>query len=361
MWYITFHGGQDDGSDGQGGAGAGQASKSGVNKVHAYDDDGQLITKDVLPASIPNVTLDELRGIGFGAAGYLYVVNSYSGDSQILYFTGAADSHGTHDFLGVFVMREATGGLDCSAAARGCVESIVHPFAFTFDGSGNCYVSSQDTNVATLLPASGTPQIAPYLAQTYPNNQFLPGTFVASSNGALPKVPQAQPDVSPPQGLEVAFDKSNTKVVNSVRDVLFNQGSLYVADEPGNAVKIYDGTSGELTGEISDSSLLAAPVHLLLAGDDLYIGSTGTPAGGSPGVVRYSLTDGTYAPFITRVDSPSGMGIGADGNFYVALRKGRCVAKYSMNGVLLGCLVCDLPDDPEFLLYVPDATRSRGP
>ena len=49
------------------------------------------------------------------------------------------------------------------------------------------------------------------------------------------------------------------------------------------------------------------------------------------------------------------MGIGADGNFYVALRKGRCVAKYSMNGVLLGCLVCDLPDDPEFLLYVPNA------
>lgn len=343
MWYVTFHGGGCGSADEAGGADD-KSGKSGVNKVHAYDDDGNLITKDVLPTSIPGVTLCELRDIGFGPDGYLYVANSYSDYSQILRFSGAPDSSGTHAFVGVL-------------ASCATVDAIVHPFAFTFDAAGRCLVSSQDTNVVTGLDLSSGAAlpIAPYLSNTYPAQQLLPGTFVASAEGKLPNVPLAQPNVPTPQGLAVGFNNgdagaaasSKLKVASSVRDVLYDLGALFVADEPGGAVKIYDGAQGNLEYVIADEALLAKPVHLLVAGGTLYIGSAGASA-----VLSYQ--DGALTPFISGIGSPSGMAFGADGCFYVADRQGRSVLKYDPNGTLLGSFLSGLPDNPEFLLYVPN-------
>jgi hypothetical protein len=317
MWYITFHGGDD-----------------GVNDVHAYDDSGELVVKHVLPKRPPR---RELRGIGFGPDGYLYVVNGYKKYSQILRYEGKP-CEGCHCFVDVF-------------ASKHTVDALIHPFSFAFDPFGYCYVTSQDTNVTTRLSQAGRPKpIAPYLAQTYPHNQLLDGTFVASSSGRLPEVPSASPGVEPPQGLEVTVESG--KVSHSVRDVLIYSDRLFVADEPGNAVKIYDRRSGELAAKIADDNLLAAPVHLLARKDNIYIGSTGTKA-----VLRYAIASGTLHKFIEGLESPSGMTFGRDGCFYVESRKDRCVLKYDEKGNYIDKLIKDLPDEPEFLLHVPDAAR----
>jgi hypothetical protein len=342
MWYVTFHGGKTSAQQ--------SSAKSGVNKVHAYDDSGDLITKDVLPKNIPRVKLRELRGIGFGPDGDLYVVNAYRKYSQILRFRKAASADSWYDFVGIFAAPSA------AEPASFAVDAIVHPFAFTFDPDGNWYISSQDTNVVTRLPPSpGTAlTIAPYLAATYPNAQLLPGTFVASSNGQLPYAPQPTTPVPPLQGLEVLLSKgSNAKVLKSVRDVLFHEGVLYVADEPAGAVKLYDGASGQLIGQIA-SALLAQPVHLLMAGETLLIGSTGTTP--APAVLSYDLATKTLATFIAGIGAPGGIAQGADGCFYVAIRKDKSIVKYDPHSQTLSTFICKLPDYPEFLLYVPNSS-----
>lgn len=316
MWYITFHGGDD-----------------GVNNVHAYDDNGDLAVKHVLPKHPPR---SELRRIAFGPDGYLYVVNGSKKYSQILRYKGKPGGDGSHEFINVF-------------ASKHTVAALVHPFSFAFDLFGYCYISSQDTNVVTRLShVTGTPKrIASYLAQTYPDNQLLDGTFVASSDGHLPDVLPAKPDVQSPQGLGVSLDSG--KVSHSVRDLLFHWDSLIVADEPDNAVKIYNKVTGKLVTCIVDDDLLASPVHLLARDGEIYIGSTGTKA-----VLRYYIGTGTLAKFIEGIKSVSGMSFGGDGCFYAASRKDRCILKYDGNGNFIHKFIKDLPDDPEFLLYVPN-------
>lgn len=354
MWYITFHGGTQALSTNT--APSKQAKKSGVNTVHAYDDNGQLMTKHVLPKSIDGVTLCELRGMIFGPDGDLYVVNSYWKYSQILHFKGAAKADGSHDFVGIFAAPPGAGPSSFS------VDAIVHPFNFTFDQDANWYISSQDTNVITRLPPDpGTAlMIAPYLSSAYPDSQLLAGTFVASSNGSLPHAPRTTTNIPPPQGLEVllannagASSGPSSKVAKSVRDLLFHQGMLYVADEPASAVKLYDGASGELLGQIADASLLAQPVHLFPIGDTLLIGSTGT-TNLAPAVLQYDPATKTLANFITGIGSPAGIAQGADGCFYVAIRKDKSIAKYDPHSQALTPFIPSLPDEPEFLLYVPD-------
>src|SRR5262245_10938154 len=114
MWYVSFHGGNDADNNQTAQASATHGKKSGkkggVNKVHAYaDGSGQLITKDVLQKNIPGLTLRELRDIGFGPDGDLYVVNAYSQYSQILRFKGAANADGSHDFVGIFAAPSGAG------------------------------------------------------------------------------------------------------------------------------------------------------------------------------------------------------------------------------------------------------------
>jgi len=307
-----------------------------------------LKTQELLKAPLsPGIKLDELRGMTVGPNGYLYVVNSDKSQSQVLVFTGSGDSDYAYSFIGVYADPSVSKG-------------IAHPFAITFDANGNGYVSSQDTNVVTALSpgTKGTPlPVASFLQHYAPPlgpQEFLPGTFVASCYGALDGVAPAPPNVPTPQGLDL--DPPQGPASHSVRDVLVIGEVLYVADEPGNAVKKYSlvdtalpGTQGQLQGQITNASL-QGPVHLLVNSGSLYITS-------SDSILVCDLQGGAVAPFLSGLKSPSGMAFGPGGNFFFADRKGKAIyqsaydsstKKYGLPTVFIS----GLPDEPEFLLHV---------
>jgi hypothetical protein len=328
MWYVSFQG----------------ETGTVVPNILVYHNNGKPHTQpNLLPTGSGDPKLEELRG--FAVAGdLLYVISAHKTVSEILVYQGSKKNGYT---------------FKSTLASRDTVSSIFHPFDLTFDGAGHCYVSSQDSNVVTALSASGKPlPVASFLQQEYPAPAaFLAGTFVASATGNLPGVPQPPPpDVAAPQGLELSYTDppTNSRVANSVRGVVFYNSFLYVADEVGNAVKVYDGHAGELYGQILGENL-KAPVHLLLNKGVLYIGSTGNDS-----VVSYDLSkgapSGTVAPatFIDgKVNHVAGLAFDADGYFYAAERKAKKIEKFKPNGKRAGDFIINLPDEPEFIFYVP--------
>ena len=329
MWYISFHGGS-----------------KGINNIRVYHDNGNPHSQpDLLPTGGSNPLLQELRGLVI-VGNLLYVVNAYIKCSQILVYE--ADGNAGYHFKEVF--------------ADDTINSILHPYDLTFDSQGHCYVSNQDTNVVTgLQGANSALPVASYLQRHYsPSDNFLKGTIVASSKGALPGIPTAPPpDVSTPpgQGLEVGFTPNLKKVNHSVRGVLSYGDYLYVADEPADAVKVYDLSTGKLYGQIAGDKL-KRPVQLLLRANttELYISSSGNDS-----VMSYDLShgppSGIVAPrmFISgEVKNISGMAFDADGCFYAAERIAKRIKKFPADGSGAGeHFIKLLPDEPEFILYVP--------
>jgi len=321
MLLVTFHGGS-----------------GGQNNVGAYADSGANIGTElslaVLAVPDPNL-LSELRGIGLVADGLLWVISGAKSASAILAFRGSGTSYA---YTGAPVVE------------YGPVNSLWHPFDFTFDGNSSCYVSNQDTDVvarlavaADLLSATTTP-VAPAL----PPGTYLDATFVASSNGDLPGVP-ATTAVPSPAGLEVAFDcsASSVSVANSVRGVVWALGCLYVADEVANAVKVY-GPTGEYLGQ---SKPIDSPVHLVLDGQILYTGSgdhvyAAALDPSSPAKLAFGKVKGIS------VKKVSGMAFGGNGAFYVASRKDKEIYKFPSVSSPSGATSWKVADEPEFLLHV---------
>ena len=142
------------------------------------------------------------------------------------------------------------------------------------------------------------------------------------------------------------------KVEHSVRGVVCVGPSLLVADEPGDAVKVYATATGQLQGQICGNDL-TAPVHLLVQGDTLYI------SGGNDTIYTCPLPGGkaptgivTPTPWLTKhLHSPSGMCFDAAGNCYVAQRKKKEVRQFDCKGTYLGKLIHTLGDEPEFISY----------
>ncbi len=338
MFYITFHGGR-----------VGTA----INNVHVYDlVDGQpvCITTAALQTPPGSPVLSELRDLVFGPSGDLFVINGYKDASQVLRYSGIPDADHRHAYQGIY------------ADAR-VSEGIVHPFALAFDGSDHGYLSSQDSNVVTALkpPGAGKRGLARAVAaslRAQKGKRFLKGTFVASSRGKLPASPARPPaNCRQPAGLAVvvAPDPSKkhpkrTKVAHSVRDVLVYGNSLYVADEPGNTVKIYDlargKTQGQLQGQIADAQFLRAPVHLLAHGDDLYIGSSGTDT-----ILQYHFGSGELKTVVRGIRTISGMCFDAAGNFYVASRDDKAIYCCGADFGPPQAFISGLQDNPEFLVY----------
>jgi hypothetical protein len=141
---------------------------------------------------------------------------------------------------------------------------------------------------------------------------------------------------------------------HSVRGIVVHRKHLYVADEAGDAVKIFNVKSGELMAHVTGRAL-EAPVHLILHGETLYIG-----ASGSGSILALDLTStppcGKLKARVVidgKLDAPSGFAVGPDGDLYVAERKKQRVRRFSSKGKKKGTFIDDLPDMPEFLLYVP--------
>jgi hypothetical protein len=240
MLFVTFH---DD-------------EKDSYN-VAAYTDAVVLSKAKVLDD--PNLGKAELRGLSFAPDGALWVLNGSAGTSQILRYTGSGTSYKRAGVI----------------ASYPALNSLWHPFDLAFTAQGTprlCYVSSQDTDVVAYFALAADFKSAkplPLPPALPSGGRFLTGTFAAASPRKLPGVQATTPVRQLDGGLNVTVellehkDKTGAwelqeKVTHSVRGVLWNGQTLYVADEPGNAIKLYN-ASGHLLGQTEP---IEAPVHL---------------------------------------------------------------------------------------------------
>jgi DNA-binding beta-propeller fold protein YncE len=310
-WYISFHGGD---------------ARHALNNIHVYATDGSEETTALNVHSLPKDTaLRELRGFSFGPDGDLYVANAYRQYNQILRFKGHLNDAGQHDFVEVFVQRQASN--------RG----LAHPFHAAFGPDGNLYVPSQDTSIVarfygpqTTTGTPGTPMPPPPALRRFPLSLFHPGTFVPSA-------------------------RQVSTGVEEVRHTVFGpDGHLYVADPRANRIKKYDGQSGAFLDAISSKDL-DKPIHLLFSpqGDVLYIGSRGNHS-----VLIYDVVTKQVAIFIKEryggLHEPAGMALGHDGYLYVASRGSKQILRYNAHDGRHDAkpFIDGLKDSPEFLLPV---------
>jgi hypothetical protein len=232
------------------------------------------------------------------------------------------------------------------------LDSLLHPFGFTFDDLDQGYVSNQDSNVVVRMnvtdffSATAT-AVAPALPS---EGTFLTGTFVASSNGSLPGVP---PTTAVPLDAGLAVTVAKGKVVNSVRGVLWANGYLYVADEVANAVKVYD-----VNGAYQGKGSITGPVHLLFSDGILYSGSGDNLFwaqlnADAPADINFSAV-----PKV-KIDDIAGMTFGPAGQLYVASRTKNQIwtladFSFDQGPSSVAAWPNALPDEPEFVVYVAD-------
>jgi hypothetical protein len=337
MWWISYRG----------------EGKEGVDNIGVFEDDGtprktHPLLLDTAPGAHP---LHIARGFAL-VGDDLYIANAWRKDSHVARYRRRGDMF---HFVDVVV-------------ATKHVSAMVHPFDVELGDDGRLYVSCQDTNtVVAILPKTRKPAaVAPHLVKTFPKGNFLPGTLVASSHGQLPECgDRAVVSVPAPLGLKVVLDVHG-KPRHSVRGIIVHRDHLYVADEAGDAVKIFEVKTGRLVARIKGSRL-AKPVHLILHEDTLYIGAAGTgsilgydiPAKAPQGKLKArTVVDG-------KLKAPSGFAIGPDGDLYVAERLRQRIRRFSRKGRKKGTFIDGLPDMPEFLVHVPDrpapaAARKRS-
>jgi hypothetical protein len=352
--------------------------------------------------------LSELRGMLL-ANGFLYVVNGGKSVSNVLCCAPDTSKQNYYTQQSVFIPDSTT---------------VNHPFALAFQSSGSgkpqtWYVSDQDSNVVAVYTsqspysstaASSSPYLSALLTALQNANSSLasPGFLAASfiptaSVGA--EIP-AQTTVAPPWGgltpvidssdsAEDEQDKSSdkkskkSKVQNSVRGLALSNSVLYVADEGGNAVRMYDAATGVPLG----STTISGPVHLLVRNGNLYVNSgdsiyCGTcvslpatipalpaldqfssaapppypaPPSGYTNSVTLTLTDLNLG--LPKGSGPSGFAFDSSGNLYVALRKLSQIYAFSPNQSggnpftpSANNPIFTLGDEPEFLLWIENAS-----
>jgi hypothetical protein len=326
MWWISYRG----------------EGKTGVDNIGVFEDDGtprreHPLLLDPSPKAHP---LHIARGFAL-VGDDLYIANAWRRDSHVARYRRHGD---TFHFAGILV-------------ATNDVSAMVHPFDVELGDDGRLYVSCQDTNtVVAILPKTRRPApVAEHLRTEFPDGNFLPGTLVASAQGHLPEAGDRPPrDVPSPQGLKVVLDVHG-KPRHSVRGIIVHRRLLYVADEAGNAVKIFEVTTGRLVARIRGKKL-TKPVHLILHDDTLYIGAAGTGSILAYDIPRKSPRGKLKARVVIdgKLKAPSGFAVGPDGDLYVAERFDQRVRRFSPKGKKKGTFIDGLPDMPEFLVHVPD-------
>jgi len=330
MWWVSYRG----------------EGKSGVENIGVFEDDGtprknHPLLLDPSPGAYP---LHIARGFAL-VGDDLYIANAWRKDSHIARYRRHGD---TFRFAGMVVTTKH-------------IPAMVHPFDVELGDDGRLYVSSQDTNtVLAILPKTRKPApVASHLLKSFPNGNFLTGTLVASSLGRLPECGERAPlDVPSPQGLKVVLDVHG-RPRHSVRGIVVHRKHLYVAGEAGNVIKVYELKTGRLVARIHGKKL-AKPVHLLLHGDTLYIGSAGTGS-----IFAYDIPKaaprGKLKPRIVidgKLKAPSGFAIGPDGDIYVAERFDQRIRRFSIKGKNKGTFIEGLPDIPEFLVHIPNSAKA---
>jgi hypothetical protein len=325
MFYLTFHGG---------------SGKNSLNNIHIYNNDGSdASASKLLPQGNPS--LSELRGFAF--LNGLMVVNGHQEYSQLLQYTLQGSAYQYQQTW-----------------ASPSINSVAHPFDFTFDDKGNCYVSSQDTGVVTILSAPGKAGSVPgALTQNgVPGTSYLQGTFVAAASDNLPNIP-VNASVAIAQPLGLAVDVENGKMTNSVRGLAYYNGALLVADEVAGMVKAYSVSTGALLAAVTG---LDSPVHLLVNASTLYVSTKqGVMQVALPAQISFTtpLNATTYISTKTMsaagAQSVAGMCFGPDpssGNqtMFVADRTGNAVY-YLSNSALKSFLQKKPTDSPEFIVY----------
>lgn len=311
VWYISFHGGDDDAE---------------WNNIHVFDLEGRPLGKALAAHTLPQgLELRELRGFEFGPDGALYVANAYQHASQVLRFTGTVNAHGQHEFIDIFVDRHQDN------------LGLAHPFDVTFGPDHNLYVPSQDTNVVGRYygPAAtdgtpGQPMPFPEALENEKARHLLPGTFVPSAEHV-------------PDG------------VRTVRRTLFGPGGdLFVADRDTNSVKRYETPSGKLRA-VYKHHKLDKPVHLFSRLQDgaVLVGSREQNAifVVDPATASVELL---VEPGAGGLNAPAGMAMGPDGKLYVCSRQGKSILRFDPQ---TGApdpepFISALKDYPEFISLV---------
>jgi len=332
VWWISYRG----------------EGKHGVENIGVFEDDGTPRKEHPLLLD-PSPNAHPLHiARGFALVGDdLYIANAWRKDSHVARYRRLGD---TFHFAGIVV-------------ATKHISAMVHPFDVELGDDGRLYVSCQDTNtVVAIVPKTRRPApVAAHLRKKFPDGNFLPGTLVASAQGRLPEVGDRPPsDVPPPQGLSVVLDVHG-RPRHSVRGIVVHRGHLYVADEAGDAVKIFEVASGRLVARIRGKKL-RKPVHLILHGETLYIGAAGTGSILAYDIPKKAPRGKLKAPAVVdgKLKAPSGFAIGPDGDLYVAERLEQRVRRFSAKGKKKGTFIDGLPDMPEFLVHVPDRAPSGG-
>jgi len=326
VWWISYRG----------------EGKVGVENVGVFENDGTPRKKHplLLDPSLDAYPLHIARGFAL-VGDDLYIANAWRKDSHVARYRRHGD---TFRFAEVVVTTKH-------------VSAMVHPFDIELGDDGRLYVSCQDTNtVLAILPKTRKPApVAIHLRKSFPDGNFLPGTLVASSQGRLPEVGDHAPqDVASPQGLQVVLDQHG-RPRHSVRGIIVHRRLLYVADEAGDVIKIFEIKSGRLVAHIKGKKL-TKPVHLILHGETLYIGAAGTGSILAYDIPKVAPRGKLKARVIIdgKLKAPSGFAIGPDGDLYVAERLDQRVRRFSVKGKKKGTFIDGLPDMPEFLAYVPD-------
>ncbi len=332
MWWISYRG----------------EGKTGVDNIGVFEDDGTPRKKHplLLDCSARAQPLHIARG--FAQVGDdLYVANAWRKESYIARYR----RHGERFCFDEMLVTSKH------------VSAMVHPFDIELGDDGRLYVSCQDTNtVVAILPKTHKPApVARHLDKTFPKGNFLPGTLIASSRGRLPECGEHAPlDVPAPQGLGVVLDVHG-RPRHSVRGIVVHRKNLYVADEAGDAVKVFEIKSGRLIAHIKGKKL-AKPVHLVLDGETLYIGAAGTGSILAYDIPKTAPRGKLKARVVIdgKLKAPSGFAIGPDGCFYVAERFDQRVQRFSSKGKKKGTFIDGLPDIPEFLIHVPDQLKGKS-
>jgi hypothetical protein len=284
--------------------------------------------------------------MALAADGTLYVANAYERYSQVLSYSSTIDSHGRRHFLHV-------------VADRTC-ESVSHPYSLVFSGQ-TLFVSNQDTGVVSTFtaPKDGAPahadSISSYLTTKFPSKHFLAATFVACSN--TPDTPRHHGDpVKPSEGGLAFRAKTGTVASHAVRGLAV-AAVLYVCDEQGDRVTMYDPVQGTYLGEISGRNL-TGPVDVAI---DPTTGAVAIASAGNQSL--YSVTPPatfpsspiTVEPTLVvsdpRLDGLSGLAYDANGELYINARKERVILK--LDGTSLAQFGTTFEDTPEVILYVP--------